>query len=63
VKDHPPKAPYGKWLYEIHNMVNNKLRTQCADDPKVINPGPDPDFEEVKAQIRPYEEARRRAWT
>jgi len=50
VKDHPPKAPYGKWLYEIHNMVNNKLRTQCAEDPKVINPGPDPDFEEVKAK-------------
>lgn len=49
-KDHPPKAPYGKWLYEIHNMVNNKLRTQCADDPKVINPGPDPEFEEVKAK-------------
>jgi hypothetical protein len=31
-------------------MVNDKLRTQCADDPKVINPGPDPDFEEVKAK-------------
>ena len=50
VKDHPPKAPYGKWLYEIHNMVNNKLRTQCADDPKVINPGPDPEFEDIKSK-------------
>jgi hypothetical protein len=50
VKKHPPKKPYGRWLYEIHNMVNNKLRTQCADDPKVINPGPDPEFEEVKAK-------------
>lgn len=29
-------------------MVNHKLRTQCANDPKVINPGPDPSFEEVK---------------
>lgn len=40
----------GKWLYEIHNMVNNKLRTQCASDPKVVNPGPDPAFEKVKAK-------------
>lgn len=48
VAKHPPKQPYGRWLYEIHNMVNNKLRTQCADDPKVIDPGPDPTFEEVK---------------
>jgi hypothetical protein len=31
-------------------MVNNKLRTQCADDPKVVNPGPDPKFEQVKAK-------------
>ena len=48
VGKHPPTKPYGKWLYEIHNMVNNKLRTQCSEDPKVINPGPDPEFEEVK---------------
>jgi hypothetical protein len=40
----------GKWLYEIHNRVNNKLRTQCADDPTVVNPGPDPAFEAVKAK-------------
>jgi hypothetical protein len=50
VKKHPSKKPYGRWMYDIHNMVNNKLRTQCADDPKVINPGPDPEFEEVKAK-------------
>jgi hypothetical protein len=30
--------------------VNNKLRTQCADDPTVVNPGPDPAFEAVKAK-------------
>jgi len=48
VKEHPLKGDPGKWLYEIHNMVNNKLRTQCKNDPKVINPGPDPSFEEVK---------------
>lgn len=48
ISQHPLKGDPGKWLYEIHNMVNNKLRTQCADDPAVINPGPDPSFEEVK---------------
>ena len=37
-----------KWLFEIHNKVNHKLRTQCSKDPKVINPGPDPLFEEVQ---------------
>lgn len=48
VKKHPLKGDPGKWLYEIHNMVNNKLRTQCAEDPAIIDPGPDPTFEEVK---------------
>lgn len=48
VATHPIHKPYGKWLYHIHNMVNNKLRTQCSEDPKVINPGPDPDYDEVK---------------
>ena len=48
MRQNPQKGDAGKWLYEIHNMVNNKLRTQCAEDPKVINPGPDPSFEEVK---------------
>jgi hypothetical protein len=57
VKKYPPKKPYGRWLYDIHNRVNNKLRTQCADDPKVINPGPDPDFEDVKATYDRMEKA------
>ena len=48
VHEHPLRGDPGKWLYEIHNMVNNKLRTQARDDPKIINPGPDPSFEEVK---------------
>jgi hypothetical protein len=48
VKQHPLKGDPGKWLYDIHNMVNNKLRTQCADNPEVRDPGPDPSFEEVK---------------
>jgi len=57
VHDHPLRLAgsdtstgAGKWLYEIHNMVNNKLRTQCANDPKVVDPGPDPKFEQVKAK-------------
>lgn len=53
VAKHPPRQPYGRWLYDIHTMVNNKLRTQCAEDPAVIDPGPDPAFEEIK---RRYEE-------
>ena len=48
VAQHPLKGDPGKWLYEIHNMVNNKLRTQCASNPEVPDPGPDPSFEEVK---------------
>ena len=44
----PMKKDTGKWLYDLHNKVNNKLRTQCADDPAVINPGQDPSFEDVK---------------
>jgi hypothetical protein len=50
VKKHPLRGDPGKWMYDIHNMVNNKLRTQCADDPAVVNPGPDPAFESVKAR-------------
>lgn len=47
IKKHPfNETP--QWLYEIHNMVNNKLRTQCLRDPKVINPGEDPLFEDIK---------------
>jgi len=56
VKKHPLRGDPGKWLYEIHNMVNNKLRTQCRGDPLVVDPGPDPMFEEIKqrySQLRP----------
>lgn len=50
VGKHPLRGDPGKWLYDIHNMVNHKLRTQCAEDPTVVNPGEDPSFEEVKAR-------------
>ena len=48
MKEIPLKDDTGKWLYELHNRVNHKLRTQCKDDPTVVNPGPDPSFEQVK---------------
>jgi hypothetical protein len=41
-----------KWLYDIHNKVNDKLRTQCAKDPKVVNPGEDPSFEEIEQRYK-----------
>lgn len=50
VKKHPLRGDPGRWLYDIHNMVNNKLRTQAQTDPTVVNPGDDPAFEEVKAR-------------
>lgn len=53
VKELPyDKHDPAKWLYDIHNKVNHKLRTQCSKDPKVINPGPDPSFEEVKNRFK-----------
>ena len=41
-----------KWVYDIHNKVNHKLRTQCAKDPKVVNPGEDPSFEDVQKRYK-----------
>ena len=28
------REPADRWLYDLHNRVNKKLRDQCADDPK-----------------------------
>lgn len=50
IHTHPLREDPGKWLYDIHNMVNAKLRTQSVSDPTIVNPGPDPSFEEVKAK-------------
>jgi len=47
-KEIPMKKDTGLWAYELHNKVNDKLRTQCKDDPAVVDPGPDPSFEDVK---------------
>ena len=48
VKEHPLRGDSGKWLYEIHNKVNDKLRKQAETDPTIVNPGEDPTFEEIK---------------
>jgi hypothetical protein len=48
--DLPLKGDSGKWLYDLHNKVNHKLRVQAKEDPSVIDPGPDPSFEEVKSR-------------
>lgn len=48
IKELPMTNNVARWLYDLHNKVNDKLRTQCKDDPKVVNPGPDPSYEDVK---------------
>ena len=50
VKEHPLRGDPGKWLYDLHNRVNAKLRRQAQEDPTVVDPGDDPSFEEVKAK-------------
>jgi hypothetical protein len=42
------REPADRWLYDLHNRVNKKLRDQCAEDPKVICPPPDPTFSSIK---------------
>jgi hypothetical protein len=44
----PMQKDPGKWLYDLHNKVNHKLRSQCKDNPTIPDPGPDPSFEDVK---------------
>jgi hypothetical protein len=52
VHDHPLKGDPVQWVYEIHNMVNDKLRTQCKDDAAVVDPGPDPTLEDVRRKYQ-----------
>jgi len=49
MKELPLEGDPAKWLYELHNKVNHKLRTQCKNDPNVIDPGPNPSFDEVRS--------------
>ena len=56
VKEHPLRGDPGRWLYDLHNRVNAKLRAQSKDDPTVVDPGRDPAFDEVKrkyAEMKP----------
>lgn len=48
----------GRWLYDLHNKVNHKLRTQAKTDPMVISPEPNPSFEEVKARYTKIAQAK-----
>jgi len=48
VHEHPLRGDPGKWLYDIHNMVNDKLRKQSKEDKTVRDPGRNPSFAEVK---------------
>ena len=48
VHAHPLRGDPGRWLYDIHNKVNAKLRGQAKDDATVVDPGPDPSFECVR---------------
>jgi hypothetical protein len=47
VGEDPPSGNLSRWMYDFHNKVNNKLRIQCKDDPRIICPPDDPTFEEV----------------
>jgi hypothetical protein len=37
-----------RWLYELHNRINQKLREQSKTDKNIRDPGPNPSFEEVR---------------
>ena len=36
-----------RWMYDLHNKVNHKLRVQCRENPGIICPGPDPSLKAV----------------
>lgn len=42
----------GRWMYDLHNKVNHKLREQSKTDPTVMDPGHDPKFEEIKERYK-----------
>lgn len=46
------REPADRWLYDLHNRVNKKLRDQCAEDPKVICPPEDPPFDGIQAHYK-----------
>jgi hypothetical protein len=53
MKESPPKIEHiVEWVYDLHNKVNHKLRSQCHSDPKVICPPPDPSLEKTNDVYR-----------
>lgn len=48
------KGNIARWFYEIHNRINHKLRAQSKDDPSVVDPGPNPTFEEVSKKYKHF---------
>lgn len=51
-------ADPGRWLYEIHNRINAKLRTQSKTDPMIVQPDPNPNFEEIKSRYEAIHESK-----
>lgn len=48
----------GRWMYELHNRVNGKLRSQAKTDPMVVSPDPNPSFEEVKSRYERIQQSK-----
>jgi hypothetical protein len=51
---HPQRHNIARWLYDLHNRVNQKLREQSKTDKTIRDPGPDPSFEEVTEKYRKF---------
>lgn len=48
----PLKGDPERWMYNLHNKVNEKLRKQSLQDNSVITPAESPSFEEVQKKYR-----------
>ena len=51
-KELPYTGDAERWMYDLHNKVNHKLRKQSLQDPSVIAPVDSPSFEEVQKKYR-----------
>lgn len=51
---HPRIQHLDRWIYDLHNRVNRKLREQSKTDPAIRDPGPDPSFESVRERYEGY---------
>ena len=48
----PLRGEPDKWMYDLHNKVNDKLHKQSLQDPLVIAPVESPTFESVKEKYK-----------